>query len=179
MTLSKKDLPSIVFAVLLIAGIWYIAANRNGQRTQVQGNNQASALQNANKKADDFFGDQGESLKLVNGSVTLSEFNDDIVHYYNAELSNGKIVYFFVVKDKKGTYRVAANACQVCFADRMGFRLQGDFMVCDACGNKYPLEKIATEKGGCNPGPINPNLKVKGGKITISEAELKEVADLF
>lgn len=128
-----------------------------------------------------FSGENGENVSLINRqiSLTANTFDDNLAHYYNTNLPNGKTVYFFVVKDKKGIYRAAANACQVCFDSRMGFRQQGDFMVCNTCGNKYPLEKIATEKGGCNPGPINPDLEVKDGKITIKQAELEEVAEFF
>ncbi|MBL7141923.1 DUF2318 domain-containing protein [Patescibacteria group bacterium] len=129
----------------------------------------------------EFFGENGENVSLINGQVSLTAntLDDNLAHYYNTKLPSGKTVYFFVVKDKNGVYRAAANACQVCFDSRMGFRQQGDFMVCNTCGNKYPLGKIATEKGGCNPGPINPDLKVKNGKLTIKQAELEEVAELF
>ncbi len=129
----------------------------------------------------EFIGENGENVSLINRQISLTAniLDDNLAHYYNTELPSGKTVYFFVVKDKNGIYRAAANACQVCFDSRMGFRQQGDFMVCNTCGNKYPLEKIATEKGGCNPGPINPDLKVKDGKITIKQAELEEIAELF
>jgi glutaredoxin len=129
----------------------------------------------------EFVGEKGEKVSLVGEQLELNvkTYNDNLVYYYNTKLSNGKIIYFFIVKDKAGIYRAAANACQVCFDARMGFRQEGDFMVCNTCGNKYPLEKIATEKGGCNPGPINPNLKVENGKIIISQSELEQVADLF
>ncbi len=128
-----------------------------------------------------FFGNNGEEANLIDGALTLeaSIFDNNLAHYYHTKLSSGKTVYFFVVKDSGGVYRAAANACQVCFEDRRGFSQQGNFMVCNACKNKYPLEKIATEKGGCNPGPINPNLVVREGSITIKESELQEVADLF
>ena len=129
----------------------------------------------------EFIGKQGTSVTLANKQLILEAkaLDDDFVHYYNTKLSNGKIIYFFIVKDKSGTYRAAANACQVCFDARMGFNQEGNFMTCNSCGNKYPLDKIATEKGGCNPGPINPNLKVESGKIIINQSELEQVADLF
>lgn len=129
----------------------------------------------------EFDGEKGEGIALVNGQLSLDSrvFSDGLARYYNTELPNGKIIYFFVVKDKDGDYRAAANACQVCFDTRMGFRQQGDYMVCNTCGNKYPLEKIATEKGGCNPGPINPNLEVKDDKIIIKQSELEQVAEFF
>lgn len=128
-----------------------------------------------------FKGEQGALVVLTDGQLILGAeaLDDGFVRYYNTKLSSGKIVYFFVIKDKAGIYRAAANACQVCFDARMGFSQEGDFMVCNTCGNKYSLEKIATEKGGCNPGPINPNLKVKNGKITINQSELEQITDLF
>jgi len=129
----------------------------------------------------EFKGEQGVSVALIDGQLILEveELDDGSVRYYNTKLPSSKIVYFFVVKDKAGIYRAAANACQVCFDTRMGFSQEGDFMKCKTCGNKYPLNKIATEKGGCNPGPINPNLKVEDGKITINQSEIEQVADLF
>lgn len=128
-----------------------------------------------------FLGEKGEAVFLIDGQIVLESkiFTDSLAHYYNIELPNGKIIYFFIIKDGSDIYRAAANACQVCFDARMGFRLEGDFMICNTCGNKYPLEKIATEKGGCNPGPINPNLKAENGKIIIKQSELEQVVDLF
>lgn len=128
-----------------------------------------------------FNGENGQNLSLLSNKVILnaSDIDVDGFHYYNTELPNGKVVYYFVVKDKNGVYRAAANACQVCFDARLGFKKEGDFMTCDACGNKYPLAKIATEKGGCNPAPINPNLKNENGKIKITLSELEKIANLF
>ena len=128
-----------------------------------------------------FIGENGKKISLVDGQIKLDSkiFVDGLAHYYNTELPGGKTVYFFVLKDKNDIYRVAANACQVCFDARMGFRQEGDFMVCNTCGNKYPLTKIATEKGGCNPGPINPNLEVKDGKVVIKQLDIEQVAEFF
>ena len=52
-------------------------------------------------------------------------------------------------------------------------------MICNTCGNAYPMEKIATEKGGCNPGPINPNLAIKEDNIIINQSDITQVIDLF
>ncbi len=180
----------LIGAVLLIMICFVILTDgfNNENNTTTKEDNTTTKEDNTTTKEDNtyvqnsqFFGKNGEEVKLVDGALTLeaSIFDDNLAHYYHTKLSSGKIVYFFVVKDSGGVYRAAANACQVCFEDRMGFSQQGNFMVCNACKNKYPLEKIATEKGGCNPGPINPNLVVENGRITIKESELQEVADLF
>ena len=182
----------LIGAVLLIMICFVIltgGSNNENKTTTKEDNTTTTKEDNTTTTKEDntyvqnsqFFGKNGEETKLIDETLILeaSIFDDNLVHYYHAKLSSGKIVYFFVVKDSGGVYRAAANACQVCFGDRMGFSQQGNFMVCNACQNKYPLEKIATEKGGCNPGPINPNLVVERGRIVIKESELEEVVDLF
>ena len=169
--MSKREILILVVVVLLLVS-GYFLFGRSGQ--EIKDPDPIQVLE-------EFNGDKGERVDLVNGEINLSTevFDDNLAHYYNTKISSGKVIYFFVVKDKNGIYRAAANACQICFGARMGFSQEGDFMVCNTCGNKYPLEKIATEKGGCNPGPINPNLEIKDGQIIIKESELKQVADFF
>lgn len=125
-------------------------------------------------------------VTLSNGIVSLDAqvLNDGNAHFYNVLLLAGpglpdKMIRFFVLKDGTGVYRAAADACQVCYLEKKGYHQKGAFMVCNNCGNTYPFEKIATEKGGCNPGPVNPNLHVVDGKISINQQELQNVAGLF
>jgi uncharacterized membrane protein len=127
-----------------------------------------------------YTGLRGQALVFTDGQAMIDTkvFDDGKAHYYNTEISN-KTVYFFVVKDKNGVYRAAGNACQVCSDARQGFVQVGDFMQCNTCGNKYPLDKIATEKGGCNPVPVNPNLQEQNGKLIINQSELKVLNSFF
>ncbi len=140
-----------------------------------------------------FTGDKGKEVILANEEIGLDAPTDNQAQFYNikmpapptgepalpADATGGKTIYFFVVKDKNGIYRAAANACAVCFKTYKGFRQEDNEIVCNNCGNRYPIEKIATEKGGCNPGPINPNLEVRNGKIIIKQADIEQVAGLF
>lgn len=180
--MSKKYFFLIAVSILLIAACFVIISCKQ----QVQELEQVPFNQNEESSGkqfsqSDFFGENGDVVFLVEGKVdlSLSLFSDDLAHYYNTEFPNGKRIYFFIIKDKNGIYRAAANACQVCYGARMGFRQQGSFMVCNTCGNRYPLEKIATEKGGCNPGPINPNLEIRDDKAIIIQSDLEQVAELF
>jgi uncharacterized membrane protein len=129
----------------------------------------------------EFIGNKGENVVLADGEVKIdaSTFNDNQARFYNVQMQDGKTIYFFALKDRQGIYRAAANACQVCFATGKGFHQEGDEIVCNNCGNRYPIEKIATEKGGCNPGPINPNLEVRGGNIIVKQADIEQVVNLF
>jgi uncharacterized membrane protein len=129
---------------------------------------------------DDFQGKAGQELVLENGQVEIDEslFESSKALFFNTVVKD-KTVYYFVVKDADGLYRAAANACQVCHEEKLGFRQQGEFMVCNTCGSKYPLAKIATEKGGCNPVPINPDLDVVDGKVVIIEKDLRQIIPFF
>ncbi|MBU1130810.1 DUF2318 domain-containing protein [Patescibacteria group bacterium] len=154
--------------------------NNNAQSSGFSGESEELKRSETNTWQAEFIGETGEQISIINSQIALDSqvFNDGLARFYNTELQ-GKTIYFFVIKDKDGIYRAAANACQVCFNSRTGFRQEGDYMVCNSCQNKYPLEKIATEKGGCNPAPINPNLEVKNGQIIINQQDLERVAKFF
>ncbi|MBU2545135.1 DUF2318 domain-containing protein [Patescibacteria group bacterium] len=171
----------IIIVLVTIASIYFIVTNSDKSNNSVEQKKDVSTKQKVVVEETKFEGEEGEKISLVEGKIEIQAepLDDGLARYYNVNLSNGDIIYFFVVKDSKGIYRAAANACQVCFGSKKGFRQEGDNMICNTCGNAYPLEKIATEKGGCNPGPINPDLKVENGKITITETELKEVSGFF
>lgn len=162
---------------MVISGLFVFLIS--GNAVNVKNNNSASVNIAPSQTA--FNGDKGEKIDLIGGKIELDAnlFSGTKAVFYNTQMPSGKTIYFFVVKDKNGIYRAAANACQVCFSAHKGFHQEGNEIVCDNCGNRYPIEKIATEKGGCNPAPINPNLPVKNGKITIEQSELEQVSGLF
>ena len=173
----KKIIIIIVIIAILAGGyLLYKNANQKNPPRQTPGQSLGGNLNDFK-----FLGQKGDNLVLENGAVKIDAlvFNDSQAHFYNVQIPLSKTVYFFIVKDKNGIYRAAANACQVCYGVRKGFHQEGEEIVCNNCGNRYPIEKIATEKGGCNPAPINPNLKVSNGQITISQTELEQVLNLF
>ncbi len=185
--MSNKSLPGIIIIAIVIIVMGYFVFSQSGEGNNPKDNTQASVNGAVNKedpkqKSDPvFYGEKGESIEATNGQLILEEssFDGTTANYYNTRLEDGDMVYFFVVRDRQGTFRAAANACQVCFSDRKGFSQKGDYMVCDNCRNQYAISKIATEKGGCNPGPINPDIEVVGGKVIVEQAELEEIAYFF
>jgi len=151
-----------------------------GQTDNQNASNQLTAI-NEDGATTEYSGEKGTTVKLENGQVVIDsdQLTGTTANFYNTELPSGQTIYFFVVKDKNGVYRAAANACQVCADSKMGFRQEGDQMVCNTCGNGYSLEKIATEKGGCNPAPINPDLEVTDGQIIITQTDLEQITEYF
>jgi hypothetical protein len=64
-------------------------------------------------------------------------------------------IRFFVVKAGDGSIKTAFDACDVCYSANKGYRQEVNYMVCNNCGNKYPLSGLGTENkagGGCWPG---------------------------
>jgi uncharacterized membrane protein len=171
-----------IFALTLLAGCAALAAVNSPAIVNTPAVLSAPTVKpQAAEQASDFNGEKGSLVALDSGQFKLDakSFTDSAAHYYNARLANGKTVYLFVVKDAAGVYHAAANACQVCYAAHMGFRQEGEMMVCNTCGNRYPVNKIATERGGCNPVPINANIQPKDGQLIIKEAELAALAKYF
>lgn len=187
--MSTKYIAIIILAGgLLVSAYFFLGFNNQPAEknqaainSRLPSDNQQNQQPPKDVKQSNFAGVEGQAASLQNDQILLDQgvFDDGLAHFYNTELADGKTVYFFVLKDKKGVYRAAANACQVCHDSQMGFRQQGDYMVCQTCGNVYPLEKIATEKGGCNPGPINPDLQVETGKVVIRKSDIEEISNLF
>lgn len=168
----------LIGTLALIGGGFWIAKNSSLSPIN-EGAIKASLPASVNKI--NFLGEKGETVSFNNEKIRLeaSIFDDNQAYFYNVKMSSGKTIYFFVLKDRNGIYRAAANACAVCFKTYKGFHQEGNEIVCNNCGNRYPIEKIATEKGGCNPGPINPNLEVENGEVIIKKADLEQVLNLF
>lgn len=164
----------IVSTILILTGC--VEVDLNETKTTTSSQNSSPAVSTSK-----FRGTAGDLIELVDDKVTLdvTEVEDGQAHFYNTTLPDGDPVYFFVVKSPDGALRAAANGCQVCGGALQGFRQEGDYMVCNTCGNRYPLDKIATEKGGCNPAPINPDLKTEDGQLTITLRELQDIVQFF
>lgn len=96
-----------------------------------------------------------KALKPVNGEVRIdiSKIEDGNAHYYSYK-DQGKVIKFFVVKSRDGIIRAAFDACDVCFPARKGYTQEGDFMICNNCGQKFHSSRINVVEGGCNPAPL-------------------------
>ena len=85
------------------------------------------------------------------------------------------------VKAPDGTIRTAFNTCQVCYDSGRGYYAQeGDVLVCQNCGNRFEMNQVAVEKGGCNPVGITEDMRTEtDAEITIPLDLLKQAEPLF
>jgi len=91
--------------------------------------------------------------------------------------SGGRTLYYFVLKSPNGRYRAALDACDVCYRMNRGYRQEGDQMVCNNCGMKFPCDRIGEVKGGCNPHPLP--FRIEGGNMVIRKSDILAGRDYF
>lgn len=100
--------------------------------------------------------------------------------FYPYEI-DGVNLEVMVVKAEDGTVRTAFNTCQVCYSSGRGYyKQEGDYIVCQNCGNSYTSEEVEVITGGCNPVPITKDDKTESSDtITISRELLEEYQSIF
>jgi hypothetical protein len=113
-----------------------------------------------------------------NGAVrlTLATFDDHEAHHYTY-MHEDQPIEFFVLKSQDGTVHAAFNACDVCFDSKKGYTQDGDFMVCNNCGRRFPADQINVVQGGCNPSPLT--RIVEGDSLVIQVEDIIDGQDYF
>jgi uncharacterized membrane protein len=109
-------------------------------------------------------------------SIPIADLNDGKAHFYNYKGQTGKIT-FFVITEKDGTLRAAFDACDVCYLEKKGYEQKGEQMICRNCNQAFPVAKIGTVSGGCNPSPLKVTLV--GSTLEIAVIDLESGAHYF
>lgn len=122
--------------------------------------------------------DGSTRVKSVAGVVRidLNSVNDGQAHYFKFAGQNGEI-RFFVVKSIDGKLRAAFDACDVCFREKKGYLQNGDYMVCNNCGQKFRTDLVNEIKGGCNPAPLQ--RRIEEGQVVINERDILNGVSYF
>lgn len=110
-------------------------------------------------------------VEAVNGVVRLplSTFDDGKAYYYTY-MHNGRPIEFFILQSADGVVRAAFNACDVCYPFKKGYHQEGDEVVCNNCGRRFPSNQINVLQGGCNPSPLNRS--VDGDTLIIQASDI-------
>lgn len=95
--------------------------------------------------------------------------------------ADGTTVEVLAVKASDGTVRLALNTCQVCSGSPYAYFVQqGEYFICQNCGNAFSSDEIGLSSFGCNPVPVTESdYTVEGDLITISAEFLEENASRF
>jgi uncharacterized membrane protein len=110
--------------------------------------------------------------------IPLSEISSKAKFYeYDAD---GATITFFAVQADDGSVKTGFDECDVCYNTRKGYRQEGNYMVCNNCGNRYPISGLGTENkkpGGCWPGYLPST--VEGDNLVIKKSDLESGRWMF
>jgi len=102
--------------------------------------------------------------------ISLSEIGTSANWYtYN---SNGVKVKYFSVIGSDDKYHLAADACDVCYGNKLGYKQMENVMSCNNCGRQFAINSIGTENlaGGCWPSYIP--MKIDGNYLVVENSAL-------
>lgn len=170
MAVTSKVAIIAVVIVAAVAGAFMLSSGAFAGSTAAVTGNAAAAGAGSDAKT-------GDAASIV--TVPISDIGTD-AKFYEHKTTSGKTVRFFALKDSEGTVRVAFDACDVCYSAHKGYRQEAGYMVCNNCGNRYPISGIGTQNragGGCWPGYLPST--VSGSSIAVTKADLEAGAWRF
>ena len=109
--------------------------------------------------------------------ISVSQLSATALFYeYN---SGTTTIRYFGAIGSDGNVHVATDACDVCYAQKKGYRQVGDVMKCNNCGKEFPINSVGTENlsGGCWPSYLP--LTISGGDAVIQLSDLKARSFMF
>ena len=108
--------------------------------------------------------------------IPLKALDSGKVLFLRAEMG-GRPLYYFALKISDGTYRAAFDACDGCFRTNLGYRQEGDRMVCNKCELAFPSVRIGEITGECNPHRLAH--KVEGQYLVIQKGDIAAGKNYF
>lgn len=118
-------------------------------------------------------------VSLTDIVIRTEEIGTDASYFdYDA---NGTTVQVLAVQASDGSIRLALNTCQVCNGSPYAyFEQDGDWFICQNCGNRFASTEVGIVSGGCRPVPITDDIYTEqDGTFIIPATYLEENAALF
>jgi hypothetical protein len=168
----------LVVVVAIIGGVAFALTRPSPSDASASANPPASAVNSYGTGAETLLvraathgHDPYPQVTAENGVVRfpLSNFDDYNAHHFTY-MNEGRPIEFFVLKSNDGVVRAAFNACDVCFGSKKGYTQDGDHMICNNCGRRFPADQINVVHGGCNPSPLT--REVEGDTLIIQVEDL-------
>lgn len=103
-------------------------------------------------------GDVAINIKTLKGKVPV---------FYTYDF-DGRRIDFFLIK-VNGNVQSYFDACAMCYHKKLGYRVEGNEIVCRACNLRYTADELKTGLGSCHPIPL-PGRTENGTYIITKEA---------
>jgi hypothetical protein len=170
-----------VAAVVLVVAIFALKGGGagNGTTDNVGDADTGAAVVSTVQGTGSASSDVGSTAQGADLVIPISEISTT-AQFYPVEVDGTKFEVL-AVEAPDGTIRTAFNTCEVCYDSGRGYYEQsGDRLVCQNCGNRFAMNRVEIEAGGCNPWPIfSENKTVTDETITISAEFLAESKGIF
>lgn len=113
-------------------------------------------------------------------TIQIGELSAVKAAFYPVEVE-GTQMEVIAVLDENGAVRTAFNTCQVCYSSGRGYYKQvGPYLICQNCLNRFSMDQVGVEYGGCNPWPIFESDRVDTEEtVTIPYAFLQSSTKIF
>jgi hypothetical protein len=160
-------------AVAVVVAGWLIYSNTSRARSldrPMQGQAAPAREGNKNQRYAPVAAENGEV------KVQLSALQGSTASYFVYH-ANGKDVKFFVLKASDGTVRTALDACTACNHAKLGYRQNGEAMVCNNCGMSFRSTDVGHITGGCSPIPLENSQD--GTTLTVKAKDLEAGVQYF
>jgi uncharacterized membrane protein len=105
----------------------------------------------------------GESVRIV-----LDDLQEKKPAFYTFR-ADGREINYFVVK-VYGSVESYFDACAKCYPKKMGYKLEGDRLVCRACDIHYGIEDLKDGIGSCYP--IKLPGRIDGSEYVIAKKDI-------
>ncbi|MDR2502701.1 MAG: DUF2318 domain-containing protein [Oscillospiraceae bacterium] len=173
---AKKKGAFFILAVSIALALALAACSASGSADEPggAGNNAEISTENGGGAESEAPEDDGQTIKDGESLVILADEISETPKFYPLTV-DGTRMEVFAVKAGDGTIRTAFNTCQVCSGSpKAYFEQSGNTVQCQNCGNKFPMERVGIESGGCNPVPILDDEKtVTEESVTVPYASLR------
>ena len=167
---------------ILISGCSNNSTSQSTKTTSTSADTQAASSENTTAKdiTTTVDGSAENVTSIKKGGYLAIPIADlsQTASFYKADI-DGTEIELVALKDSKGNLRTAFNACQVCYSSGKGYYVQdGNYLVCQNCGNSFTIDQVGIASGGCNPWPIlDSDRTVTDHEIQIYYDVLKATAD--
>jgi len=108
--------------------------------------------------------------------IPLKTVDDGNAHFF-AYAAEGKTITFFMMKAADGSIHSSFDACMACNHAKLGYRQEGNLVVCNNCGMGFSPSDIGKVTGGCNPIPIS--MTIDKQEMVFKAKELAAGAQYF
>lgn len=168
-TVSRKTPVVIAIAVvLLVAGIFAFRSSGSKAGGMMRMDASRSA------RPDSAYA----PVQAAGGEIRIAEdsLQGGAASYYRYG-DGEKTVKFFILRAADGTVRVAFDACTACYHAKLGYRQDGEAMICNNCGMGFRSTDVGKITGGCSPIPVEK--RTDGKLIVLKVKDLEAGAKYF